>query len=292
MPLIDFSLKNRFVVLLADAGLILIVPGGPRPAHRGCRSTPSPTRRRCRCRSTPSRRSSRPRRSSGRSPSRSSRPSAGCQGLEELRSVSKFGLSQVVVIFEDGTDIYFARQLINERLGEVELPEGIERPDDGPGRDRPGRGLPLPRHEREPRVRPDRAPDAPRLGDPPAAAARPGRGRGQHLGRAREAVPGPGRPDEARQVRPDARRPGRGPRGEQPERRRRLRRPRRRVEPRPGRRPRRHRRRDRRDRHQGRSTACRSASATSPRSSSATRSAAAPSPPTARARWCSAWASC
>ena len=52
----------------------------------------------------------------------------GLPRLEQLRSVSKFGLSQVVVTFEDGTDIYFARQLINERLGTVELPPGIEHP--------------------------------------------------------------------------------------------------------------------------------------------------------------------
>lgn len=57
---------------------------------------------------------------------------AGLPGLEKLRSISKFGLSQVVVIFEDGTDIYFARQLINERVGTVELPAGIERPKMGP----------------------------------------------------------------------------------------------------------------------------------------------------------------
>ncbi|MGD9720690.1 MAG: efflux RND transporter permease subunit [Pirellulales bacterium] len=53
-------------------------------------------------------------------------------GLEQLRSVSKFGFSQVVVLFEDGTDIYFARQLVNERLAGVELPGGIERPKMGP----------------------------------------------------------------------------------------------------------------------------------------------------------------
>lgn len=57
---------------------------------------------------------------------------AGLPGLDKLRSISKFGLSQVVVIFEDGTDIYFARQLINERIGTVELPVGIERPKMGP----------------------------------------------------------------------------------------------------------------------------------------------------------------
>lgn len=56
----------------------------------------------------------------------------GLKGLEEVRSVSKFGLSQVVLIFSDDTDIYFARQQIMERLGEVELPEGIARPTLGP----------------------------------------------------------------------------------------------------------------------------------------------------------------
>lgn len=57
---------------------------------------------------------------------------SGLPGLDKLRSISKFGLSQVVITFEDGTDIYFARQLINERLGTVELPAGIERPKMGP----------------------------------------------------------------------------------------------------------------------------------------------------------------
>lgn len=57
---------------------------------------------------------------------------SGLPGLEKLRSISKFGLSQVVVTFEEGTDIYFARQLINERLTTVELPQGIERPRMGP----------------------------------------------------------------------------------------------------------------------------------------------------------------
>jgi cobalt-zinc-cadmium resistance protein CzcA len=56
----------------------------------------------------------------------------GLPGLENMRSVSKFGFSQVVVTFEDGIDIYFARQLINERLSGVELAEGIDRPAMGP----------------------------------------------------------------------------------------------------------------------------------------------------------------
>ncbi len=53
-------------------------------------------------------------------------------GLENMRSVSKFGFSQVVVTFKDGTDIYFARQLVNERLGTVKLSAGIGRPKMGP----------------------------------------------------------------------------------------------------------------------------------------------------------------
>ena len=57
----------------------------------------------------------------------------GLPRLEYTRSVSRYGLSQVTVIFEDGTDIYFARQLVNERIQEVKgkLPPGIE-PSPGP----------------------------------------------------------------------------------------------------------------------------------------------------------------
>ena len=46
----------------------------------------------------------------------------------ETRSISQFGLSQVTVIFDDATDIYFARQLVNERVAEVreELPSGAD----------------------------------------------------------------------------------------------------------------------------------------------------------------------
>jgi cobalt-zinc-cadmium resistance protein CzcA len=57
---------------------------------------------------------------------------SGLPKLSQLRSISKFGLSQVVVIFDDGVDVYFARQLINERLSTVVLPDGIQRPQMGP----------------------------------------------------------------------------------------------------------------------------------------------------------------
>src|SRR5690242_18744864 len=56
----------------------------------------------------------------------------GMPGLENVRSISQFGLSQVTVTFADGTDIYLARQVIQERLSTVEFPPGIPRPELGP----------------------------------------------------------------------------------------------------------------------------------------------------------------
>lgn len=52
----------------------------------------------------------------------------GLPGLKNFRSISKYGLAQVTVVFEDGTDLYFARQQVNERLQSVRerLPAGIE----------------------------------------------------------------------------------------------------------------------------------------------------------------------
>tara|TARA_B110000211_G_scaffold234173_1_gene302729 strand:+ start:4173 stop:7331 length:3159 start_codon:yes stop_codon:yes gene_type:complete len=53
---------------------------------------------------------------------------SGLPGLTYTRSVSRYGLSQVVAIFSDDTDVYFARQLVNERLSaaRAELPQGLE----------------------------------------------------------------------------------------------------------------------------------------------------------------------
>ena len=58
---------------------------------------------------------------------------AGLPRLAYTRSLSRYGLSQVTVVFEDGTDIYFARQLVSERLRAAasRLPDGIE-PELGP----------------------------------------------------------------------------------------------------------------------------------------------------------------
>lgn len=53
---------------------------------------------------------------------------AGLPKLAYTRSISRYGLSQVTVVFDEGTDIYFARNLINERLGQIKsaLPDEIE----------------------------------------------------------------------------------------------------------------------------------------------------------------------
>ena len=58
---------------------------------------------------------------------------AGLPKLSYTRSLSRYGLSQVTVVFEEGTDIYFARNLVNAKLGAIKsaLPQGLE-PEMGP----------------------------------------------------------------------------------------------------------------------------------------------------------------
>lgn len=58
----------------------------------------------------------------------------GIPGVEHVRSLSQFGLSQVTVTFRDDVNVYFARQLVAERLGIAasQLPDGVESPQMGP----------------------------------------------------------------------------------------------------------------------------------------------------------------
>lgn len=58
----------------------------------------------------------------------------GLPNVEELRSVSKFGISVVTIVFEEGTNIYLARQLVNERLpgAAAAIPQGYGTPELGP----------------------------------------------------------------------------------------------------------------------------------------------------------------
>jgi cobalt-zinc-cadmium resistance protein CzcA len=57
---------------------------------------------------------------------------SGLAGLESVRSISKFGISQVVVTFKDGTSIYLARQMLLEKLRTVQMPQAIDSPQMGP----------------------------------------------------------------------------------------------------------------------------------------------------------------
>ncbi len=59
---------------------------------------------------------------------------SGLPQVTEIRSVSRFGLSSVTVVFEDGTDIYWARPLVNERLQQARenIPKGFGEPEMGP----------------------------------------------------------------------------------------------------------------------------------------------------------------
>ncbi len=59
---------------------------------------------------------------------------SGLPKIEEIRSVSRFGLSVVTLVFEEGTDIYWARQLVGERLtaAREQIPEGYGEPEMGP----------------------------------------------------------------------------------------------------------------------------------------------------------------
>ena len=58
----------------------------------------------------------------------------GLPDVEELRSVSKFGISVVTIVFQEGTDIYRARQLVTERLTDAadSIPQGYGTPAMGP----------------------------------------------------------------------------------------------------------------------------------------------------------------
>ncbi|MCJ8345431.1 CusA/CzcA family heavy metal efflux RND transporter [bacterium] len=57
---------------------------------------------------------------------------SGLPNLSNVRSISKYGFSQIVVTFDEGTDIYFARQLVSEKIQNLSMPIGIESPKLGP----------------------------------------------------------------------------------------------------------------------------------------------------------------
>ena len=126
--IIDVSLRNRFLVLLA--AVALAVAGGIAVLHLDIDAFPDTTPIQVQINTTAP--ALGPEEVEQQITFPIEQVLGGLPRLQILRSISKFGLSQVVVTFHDGTDIYFARQLVNERLGSVVLPPGIERPSLGP----------------------------------------------------------------------------------------------------------------------------------------------------------------
>src|SRR4051812_3934560 len=126
--MIDFSLKNRFVVLLL--GGILVALGVRAAVHLPLDAFPDTTPVQVQINTTAPELA--PEEVERQITFPVEQALGGLKGLDVVRSISKFGLSQVVAIFEDGTDIYFARQQINERMAQAQLPQGIERPTMGP----------------------------------------------------------------------------------------------------------------------------------------------------------------
>ena len=118
----------------------------------------------------------------------------GLPKLEYTRSLSRYGLSQVTVVFKDGTDIYFARQLVNERIQQVQGPACRRASRPRWGRSRPAsakssctRSRPRPARASADgeRLHADRPAHDPGLDHQAAAAHRARRHRGQHHRRLR-----------------------------------------------------------------------------------------------------------
>ena len=111
----------------------------------------------------------------------------GLPNKEEVRSLSKLGLSMVTVVFDDSVPMYFARQLVSERLQQIssQLPRGSSA-DAGPAGDGVRRAVPVHALRADER---DGAEGSARVGDQAAAAHASRRQRNQYLGRTDQAVP-------------------------------------------------------------------------------------------------------
>ena len=168
--IVAWSLRNRPVVLVAT---LLFALFGVRAATHACRSTRCPTSPTSRCRSSPRRPRSRRSRSSSTSPCPSSARWRASRKTTEVRSISKYGISVVTIVFEDGTDIYFARQLVNERMREARGRRPVAAtasPRSGPITSGPRRDLSV--HGAQRAADADAARGAARLADRPAAPHR------------------------------------------------------------------------------------------------------------------------
>jgi cobalt-zinc-cadmium resistance protein CzcA len=126
--IISFSLKNRMLVCVLAAGLIVV--GGRALSILPIDAFPDTTPVQVQINTTAG--SLNPEETEAQMTIPVELAISGLPGLQNVRSLSKFGLSQVVATFDDRVDIYRARQLITERLQAVALPEGLERPQLGP----------------------------------------------------------------------------------------------------------------------------------------------------------------
>ncbi len=126
--IINFSLKNRLLVCILAAALIVI--GGRSLSVLPIDAFPDTTPVQVQINTTAA--ALNPQETEAQITVPVELAVSGLPGLQNVRSISKFGLSQVVATFDDTIDIFKARQLIMERLQTVELPEGLERPQLGP----------------------------------------------------------------------------------------------------------------------------------------------------------------
>ncbi|MBB5036649.1 efflux RND transporter permease subunit [Prosthecobacter dejongeii] len=119
--ILEFSLKNRFLVIMG--ALLLLAAGIFSALHLPVDAVPDITNTQVQVNTAVP----------GLAPEETEKlvtyplelALAGIQGVEEFRSLTKSGLSQVTLVFRDGTDIFRARQLVSERLVQVELPPGL-----------------------------------------------------------------------------------------------------------------------------------------------------------------------
>jgi cobalt-zinc-cadmium resistance protein CzcA len=126
--IIDFSLKNRLLVCLLAVALVVI--GGRALSRLPIDAFPDTTPAQVQINTTAP--ALNPEEIEAQITVPVELAVSGLPGLQNVRSISKFGLSQVVATFEDGADIYRARQLVTERLQSVELPADVGRPELGP----------------------------------------------------------------------------------------------------------------------------------------------------------------
>lgn len=120
--IIEFSLRNRFLVVMG--ALLLLGAGVFSAMHLPVDAVPDITNTQVQVNTAVA----------GLAPEETEKlvtyplelALAGIQGVEEFRSLTKSGLSQVTLVFRDGTDIFRARQLVSERLVQVDLPAGMK----------------------------------------------------------------------------------------------------------------------------------------------------------------------